>query len=126
MLLDGQELVLTLGDIAIGQDLEIEIVLRTRASVEIALVAAATSNESGAPVTAQAEANVQDDDVYWEVIETLAPVRLRGWRGFTSALVLVGLMGLKPRSSGRRYAPLAAGHARRRRAALPLRRRSCR
>lgn len=125
-LLDGQELVLNLGDVAVGQDLEIEIVLRAKASGEIALVAAATSNESGAPVTAQAEANVQVDDVYWEVIDTLAPVRLCGWMGFTPALVLAGLMGLKRRGSGRWYAPLAAGGARRRRAASPLRRRSYR
>ncbi len=96
---EGDEVVISLGDMAVGADMRIELVLRARQSGPVTLTASATFEGADAPSTDESSAAVED--VYWEIVETFVPVHACGWLGLSPALLLAGLVGLKRRGAVR-------------------------
>jgi uncharacterized repeat protein (TIGR01451 family) len=92
---DDGEVVVELGTVAASEHLELELVLEAKASGTIAVQASVSSAEQPTPATARANSNVEVDDVYWEVVNTIVPVRACGWLGIAPAFVLCGLVGMK-------------------------------
>ena len=99
---EGDDIVIELGDMAPSAALVIDLVLRAKTAGDIMLTAAAAFNESLTPVTAQASTSVAADDVYWEVVRTVVPVHVCGGLGLSPAFVLLGLIGMKRRGMLRR------------------------
>lgn len=95
-------IVITVGDIPAADVRLVEIILRALASGPVTLTAAAAWDGGSAPAKAEADQDVEVDDVYYEVVNTLAPLHFCGWLGVTPLLVLAGLVGMKRRTAGRR------------------------
>lgn len=101
---DG-EIVIELGDVAAAQDMKLNVVLKATASGIVSLEASVAGDEQTTPATAQANSDVDVDDVYYEIVETMTPIGACGALGFVSPLLLsLGLLALKHRGSvlGRR------------------------
>ena len=95
---DGR-IIIALGHIALDEQLAINLVLRALAASKVTLTASALCEESGAPVTAQANPDVDVTDVYWEIVNTVTPVKACGWLGVTPLFTLFGLAELKRRAA---------------------------
>lgn len=99
---EGDEIVVVLGDISAAQDMKLDVVLKATTAGAVSLQASATCTEQPAPATAQANTNVDVDDVYYEVLQTVTPINACGLFGIASPLLLTfGLLVLK--RHGRRH-----------------------
>jgi uncharacterized repeat protein (TIGR01451 family) len=94
---EGDQIVIELGDVGAGEGLELELLLEAKASGVVTLEASVSSDEQPTPATGLASSNV--DDVYWEVVNTFVP--MCGAVGIAPLLILMGLVGMKRRGPGR-------------------------
>lgn len=95
---EGDEIVVELGDVLPAEDLKLQVVVKATAVGAVSLEAQVASDEQPEPVTAQAGAEVEVDNVYWEVIEQREPPCSCGLFGAVApALLCFGLLGLKRR-----------------------------
>ncbi len=91
---DGDEIVLTLGEVEVAEGMTIEVVLESGVAGAVMLKATVSSAEHLKTATAQADAAV--DDEYWQVVETRSPVPICGTLGFMSCfLITFGLIAMK-------------------------------
>ncbi len=95
------DIVIELGDLAVDEELKIELILRATATGTVSLDAAATSNEQTTAATAQA-ADVEVDEAYWEMVRPVSIFDACGALGLaTPLLTMLGLLTMKGRR-GRR------------------------
>jgi hypothetical protein len=84
---EGNEIVVELGNVRAAEARDIQLVLSARASGTVTLDAQLSSAEEPTPTTAQASSNVEVDDVYWEIVEITKPVVPCGGMGIVSPLI---------------------------------------
>ncbi len=95
---DGDDVVIELGDLPAAESLELELVFRATASGTVTLSASASCDEEPTAVEAQADSSVGVEDVYWEIVETVVPFYACGMIGLVSPLLLTfGLLALRRR-----------------------------
>lgn len=96
---EGDEIVVILGTVPTAQDVSIDLVLRATSSGAIKLQGAVACSEQPTPTTAQAFSDVEVDDVYYEVVQTVVPINACGLFAITSPLLLTfGLLAMKRRT----------------------------
>ena len=95
---DGDEIVVELGDVSVNEGIQLKLVLKATSAGAVTLSASATCDEKNTPATAQVQSDVEVDDVYVKIIRTSSPFHACGLLGFTTtALMLLGLLALKRR-----------------------------
>ena len=99
---EGDHIVVQLGNMYAGEDVAVELVLRALTADPLTLSASAGSLESPAPTEAQANADVKVEDVFIEVVNTFIPVHTCGALGLSPLLVALGLIGWRSRLRPRR------------------------
>ena len=93
---ESDEIVIALGDVAVAEEMKIEVVLKSTSSGEVALEASLVSDQQDSPVTAQANSSVDVEDVYYEIINSTFPFSTCGAFGLVSPLMIMfGLLALK-------------------------------
>lgn len=93
---DGDEIVVELGDVLTSEALTLSLVLKAATAGTVTLTAAATCAEQDTPATTQAESEVAVDDVYVEIVRVVGPLNACGLLGFMSfALTALGLLTMK-------------------------------
>ncbi|MBN2447966.1 MAG: hypothetical protein JXO22_14640, partial [Phycisphaerae bacterium] len=93
---DGDQIAVELDSVQAAADLKIEIVLRVVTSGDVTLEASVSSTEQPAPATAEADASVNVEDEYWEVVNTVTPIGACGMFGLVTPLLLTfGLLAMK-------------------------------
>ncbi|MBU0616471.1 MAG: DUF11 domain-containing protein, partial [Planctomycetes bacterium] len=95
------EITIEVGDVAPGEEVQMELALRALVAGKVAVCASTTSAETATPSTTQAMAEVDVEDVYWTVVETIIPIHACGVLGIMPVFVLLGLFGLKLRGHTR-------------------------
>lgn len=93
---DGNDIVVELGDLSVEDSLELELILRAAASGTVTLTASVSCDERDTAFDAQADSNIVVDDAYWEIVHSLTPFNACGLLGFVSPVVLmIGLTALR-------------------------------
>ena len=109
---EADEISIEVGDVAAGEDVQIELVLKLLVAGKVTVYASTTCEETLAPSAAQNTAEVEVEDVEWIIIETITPIHACGVLGIMPVFVLLGLVGLKRRGrkrSGRAPAAVERG-----------------
>ena len=95
---EGDEIAVELANVLAAEDVQIELILRATASGTLTLEASVSSAEQATPATAQANADVEVDEVYLEIVNTVTPIGACGMFGFTTPMLLtLGLLAMKRR-----------------------------
>ena len=95
---EGDEIVVELGDVLPDADMKLEIVLKATTSGAITLEASVSCSEQATPATAQANSDVDVEDVYYEVVQTVLPLNACGLLGYVCPLLLTfGLLAMRRR-----------------------------
>lgn len=90
---EGDEIVIETGEVGIGDNRKIALVLRALVAGTFTLVAEVTSTETPEASEFQAEGAAEATDVYWRVVRAVPPGWSCGWLGITPVLMLAGLWG---------------------------------
>ena len=99
---DGDDVVIDLGDVAPSEAVNVELVVRALAKGSVALAVSTEADNVAATAPINSDQSVEVDDVYLEVVNTIVPLNTCGWLGVTPALMLLGLLGAQRRSIRRR------------------------
>ena len=92
--LDGQNVIVYVGDVPPGQRVGAELMLRAKTSGVSAVAAQVQSTEQEMPVAAQSAAEIVVEDEYY-VLQNAAPPGACGLPGLFPLFTLVGLLGLR-------------------------------
>ena len=88
---------LTLDNVDPNQALDIDMQFTARTAGAVTFQASAASEENPTPTTAQANTQVDVEDQYWEVRNTITPLTPCSFVGFASLLALVSLVTMTAR-----------------------------
>jgi hypothetical protein len=89
-------LIIQAGDVDVGQQVNIDLLLSCLTSGTKGIQASARSAETTEPVNAQEDVEVDVEDVYHKVITTTSPIHMCGCAGLAPLmLMLVGLTAMR-------------------------------
>ncbi len=95
---DGEEIVLDLGDVPAEEAVNVELILRAVAKGSVTLIASVACDDIAISAPVNSDQSVEVSDVYWEVVNTIVPLNACGWLGVVPAVTLFGLLSVRRHS----------------------------